>query len=122
MQSQHNIIDGDTTHIFLQKHLLHWLEVMSLMRESSRCVHLLDSLQAQTGVGFIHNSSYAVLTCNIAVCKHCSKFLHDAKRFVLRSQSVLADAPLQTYCSALVFGTREESSTTNFCGPSAREG
>ena len=30
-------------------------------------------------------------------------FLHDAKRFVLRFQSVLADAPLQIYCSALVF-------------------
>jgi hypothetical protein len=53
MQSQHNIIDGDTTHIFLQKHLLHWLEFMSLMRESSQCIHLLDSLQALAGVGSI---------------------------------------------------------------------
>jgi hypothetical protein len=57
-QSQHDIIDGDTTHMFLQKHLLYWLEVMSLMRESSRCIHLLDSLQALIGVGFIHNSSW----------------------------------------------------------------
>jgi hypothetical protein len=56
-QSQHSIIDSDTTHIFLQKHLLHWLESMSLIRESSRCIHLLDSLQALTDVGFIHNSS-----------------------------------------------------------------
>jgi WD40 repeat protein len=32
-----------------------------------------------------------------------SAFLHDAKRFLLRFQSVLADAPLQIYCSALVF-------------------
>jgi hypothetical protein len=50
IQSQHDIIDGDTTHIFLQKHLLHWLEAMSLMRESSRCVHLLDSLQVLASV------------------------------------------------------------------------
>jgi hypothetical protein len=57
-QSQHEIVDGDTTHLFLQKYLLCWLEVMSLMRESSRCVHLLDSLQALTGVGSIHNSSW----------------------------------------------------------------
>jgi hypothetical protein len=56
-QSQHNIIDGDTTHIFLQKHLLHWLELKSLMRESSQCVHLLDSLQVITGVGSKHTSS-----------------------------------------------------------------
>jgi hypothetical protein len=57
-QSQQRIVDGDTTFFFLQKHLLCWLEVMSLMRESSRCIHLLDSLQALIGVGFIHNSSW----------------------------------------------------------------
>jgi hypothetical protein len=50
IQSQQHIVDSDTMHIFLQKHLLHWLEAMSLMRESSRCVHLLDSLQALVGV------------------------------------------------------------------------
>ncbi|KAF1923485.1 uncharacterized protein M421DRAFT_104373 [Didymella exigua CBS 183.55] len=65
-QSQHNITNSDTTHIFLQRHLLHWLEAMSLIRELSQCVHLLDILQALTS-------------------------------------SVLADAPLQIYCSALVF-------------------
>ena len=30
-------------------------------------------------------------------------FLQDAKRFVLRFQSILADAPLQIYYSAIVF-------------------
>jgi hypothetical protein len=53
IQAQKDMLDGDTTHLFLQKHLLHWLEAMSLMRESSRCVHLLDSLQALADVGFI---------------------------------------------------------------------
>jgi hypothetical protein len=55
-QSQQHIVDGDTTHLFLQKHLLHWLEAMSLMKESSRCVHLLESLQALTGVSSLHSS------------------------------------------------------------------
>jgi hypothetical protein len=55
IQSQQDIIDGDTTHIFFQKHLLHWLEAMSLMRESSRSVHLLDSLQALAGVRFLQD-------------------------------------------------------------------
>ncbi|KAF2821770.1 vegetative incompatibility protein HET-E-1 [Ophiobolus disseminans] len=87
IQSKEHIVDGDTTHLFLQKHLLHWLEAMSLMRELSRCFHLLDSLQALAGVS----------TSSV------SAFLHDAKRFILRFQSVLADAPLQIYCSALVF-------------------
>jgi hypothetical protein len=53
IQAQKELLNGDTTHLFLQKHLLHWLEAMSLMRESSRCVYLLDSLQALAGVGFI---------------------------------------------------------------------
>ncbi|KAF1939402.1 hypothetical protein EJ02DRAFT_302446, partial [Clathrospora elynae] len=86
-QSQQDIVDGDTTQLFLQKHLLHWLEAMSLMRELSKCVHLLDSLQALAGP----SASFALA------------FLHDAKRFILRFQSVLVDAPLQIYCSALVF-------------------
>jgi hypothetical protein len=50
VQSQQHIVDKDTTHLFLQKHFLHWLEAMSLMRESSSCVHLLNSLQAPAGV------------------------------------------------------------------------
>jgi hypothetical protein len=50
IQSQQHFVDGDTTHLFLQKHLLHRLEAMSLTRELSRCVHLLDSLQALAGV------------------------------------------------------------------------
>ncbi|KAF2798827.1 hypothetical protein K505DRAFT_346348 [Melanomma pulvis-pyrius CBS 109.77] len=86
-QSQQEIINGDATHVFLQKHLLHWLEAMSLMRESSRCIYLLNSLQSLAAV-----RSLIVLS-----------FLYDAKRFVLRFQSVIADAPLQIYCSALVF-------------------
>jgi hypothetical protein len=49
-QSKQDILDGDITHLFLQKHLLYWFEAMSLMRESNRCVHLLNSLQALVGV------------------------------------------------------------------------
>ncbi|KAF5851816.1 hypothetical protein GGP41_000555 [Bipolaris sorokiniana] len=86
-QGQQDILDGDTTHLFLQKHLLHWLEAISLTRELSRCVDLLDSLQALASPS----------------AKLVSAFLHDAKRFVLRFQSVLTDAPLQIYYSALVF-------------------
>jgi hypothetical protein len=52
-QSQQDVADGDMTHLFLQKHFLHWLETMSLIRDSSRCVHLLDSLRALAGVRFL---------------------------------------------------------------------
>ncbi|KAF2818057.1 hypothetical protein CC86DRAFT_436486 [Ophiobolus disseminans] len=90
-QGQQDMLDGDTTHLFLQKHLLYWLEAMGLMRESSRCFHLLDSLQALAGPS----------------ASSISAFLHDAKRFILRFQSVLADAPLQIYSSALVFAPKK---------------
>jgi hypothetical protein len=55
-QSQQDIVDGDMTHLFLEKHLLYWLEAMSLIRESSRCVHLLDSLQALADVRYLQNT------------------------------------------------------------------
>jgi WD40 repeat protein len=44
-----------------------------------------------------------LLTCKQVSASSVSAFLHDAKRFILRFQSVLADAPLQIYCAALVF-------------------
>jgi hypothetical protein len=55
-QGQHDIVDRDTTHLFLLQHFLHWLEAMSLMRESSRCVDLLDSLQALASVRCSQNT------------------------------------------------------------------
>jgi hypothetical protein len=44
-RSQLSLADGDTAHVFLQTHFLHWLEAMSLMRETSQCVRLLARLQ-----------------------------------------------------------------------------
>ncbi|KAH4913625.1 hypothetical protein HBH73_255170 [Parastagonospora nodorum] len=55
-QSGQGIVDGDATHLFLQKHLLYWLEAMSLVRESSRCVNLLDSLRVLASVRFLQNT------------------------------------------------------------------
>ncbi|EOA90843.1 uncharacterized protein SETTUDRAFT_102068 [Exserohilum turcica Et28A] len=99
-QSGQGIVDGDATHLFLRKHLLHWLEAMSLIRELSTCINLLDSLQTLT-------SAHTMLV---------SSFLHDAKRFVLRFRSVLIDAPLQTYYSALVFAPEKSVIRRTFIG------
>jgi hypothetical protein len=41
-----SINDRDATHCFLKKHLLRWLEAMSLLNETSLCVRLLARLQA----------------------------------------------------------------------------
>ncbi|KAF5852409.1 hypothetical protein GGP41_007836 [Bipolaris sorokiniana] len=99
-QSGQGIVDGDATYLFLRKHLLHWLEAMSLIRELSTCINLLDSLQTLT-------SAHTMLV---------SSFLHDAKRFVLRFQSVLIDAPLQAYYSALVFAPEKSVIRRTFIG------
>ncbi|KAF1343458.1 hypothetical protein EJ07DRAFT_186712 [Lizonia empirigonia] len=86
-RSHPSITDGDVVHIFLQMHLLHWLEAMSLMGETGQCVRLLARLQALIA----------------SPTSGCAGFLRDANRFVLRFCSVLAEAPLQVYSSALVF-------------------
>jgi hypothetical protein len=49
-RSKCSIKDGDTTHDFLKKHLLHWLEAMSLLNETSLCVRLVVKLQALAAV------------------------------------------------------------------------
>jgi hypothetical protein len=55
-RSQQNVIDGDTVHFFLQHHLLHWIEAMSLMGETTQCVRLLVVLQGLVAVrGTEHN-------------------------------------------------------------------
>jgi hypothetical protein len=45
-RSQRGIKDGDATHRFLEKHLLHWLEAMSLMNETGLCVQSVARLRA----------------------------------------------------------------------------
>jgi hypothetical protein len=49
-RSQQSIVDGDAVHVFLQTHLLHWLEAMSLIGETEQCVRLLARLQALVAV------------------------------------------------------------------------
>jgi hypothetical protein len=49
-RSQQSIADRGAVHVFLQTHLLHWLEAMSLMGETGQCVRLLARLQALVSV------------------------------------------------------------------------
>ncbi|KAL5372303.1 hypothetical protein DPSP01_013598 [Paraphaeosphaeria sporulosa] len=86
-QSQRLINDNATADTFLRKHFLHWLEAMSLLGETSKCVSLLETL------------STLVEASNGAL----SALLHDARRFTLRFRHILQDAPLQIYSSALIF-------------------
>ncbi|OCL03660.1 hypothetical protein AOQ84DRAFT_418461, partial [Glonium stellatum] len=80
--------DDDQVHRFLQEHLLHWLEALSWMGKTSEGILAILSLEAQIPADKSPNL-YA--------------FVHDAKRFVLYNRLVIEQAPLQLYCSALIF-------------------
>ncbi|KAK1146567.1 hypothetical protein N8T08_002997 [Aspergillus melleus] len=86
-QGQYAIHDGNQAHTFLLTHFLHWLEVMSLLgylSDTVGCIESLRSLVANNG-------------------SQISKFLLDAKRFILKNIWIADTAPLQLYSSALVF-------------------
>jgi hypothetical protein len=71
--SKQDIVNGATTQLFLQKHLLHWFEAMSLMGESRRCYNLLNRLQILADVRPQLNTylSRALLTHDAVICKSC---------------------------------------------------
>ncbi|KAI1823237.1 vegetative incompatibility protein HET-E-1 [Xylaria intraflava] len=82
------LLDDDLVHRFLQQHFLHWLEALSLIGrawESPQNIRILQSL------------------CESEDCIKLSQFVGDALRFVLTNISTIQAAPLQIYCSALVF-------------------
>ncbi|OCK77258.1 hypothetical protein K432DRAFT_259588, partial [Lepidopterella palustris CBS 459.81] len=83
LKSDTQFLDKGQVHIFLREHLLHWLEALSLIGKVSEGVLSIISLGKKSP------SLYA--------------FLYDAKRFVLNNRSIIEYAPLQIYCSALVF-------------------
>ncbi|KAH6883823.1 hypothetical protein B0T10DRAFT_445692, partial [Thelonectria olida] len=80
--------DNKEIYDFLRKHLLHWLEAMSLMGRATEILAILKSLE----VWFKHGED-----------PRLSDFIADAVRFVTISFSVIDEAPLQICSSALVF-------------------
>ncbi|KAI1146501.1 Quino protein amine dehydrogenase [Nemania diffusa] len=71
---------------FLSKHLLHWIEAMSLLRKSFRTI-----------------SSLSLLESIIISNDELYDLVHDAKRFLLAHRSFVELYPLQIYSSALLF-------------------
>ncbi|KAJ5211729.1 NACHT and WD40 domain protein [Penicillium cinerascens] len=77
--------------LFLQRHFLHWVEAMSLlglMSEVARIISLLHKC--------VHSDTNSAM----------SEFLHDGMRFVLKNHQITDHAPLQLYCSGLLFAPR----------------
>ncbi|CAI7597639.1 unnamed protein product [Penicillium pancosmium] len=74
--------------LFLQQHFLHWVEAMSFLGLAAEVVGIIDILRT-----VVPSDNHSTI----------SKFLYDAKRFVLKNRQIAHEAPLQLYCSGLVF-------------------
>ncbi|KAF4763622.1 hypothetical protein HAV15_001338 [Penicillium sp. str.  len=89
---------------FFKKHLLHWFEAMSLMgiiSEAMEIIHKLQSLEK-------------------SMSSELPKFLYDTRRFIVKHMHVIDTAPLQLYCSALVFSPTESIIRKTFENERAR--
>ncbi|KAG7427685.1 Vegetative incompatibility protein HET-E-1 [Fusarium oxysporum f. sp. raphani] len=84
--------DSQQVYRFLSTHFLHWLEAMSLMGRIGESLDILRSLASWLKGG---------------KCARLSNFINDAVRFIKTSLSVIDEAPLQVYSSALVFAPRK---------------
>ncbi|EXL39972.1 hypothetical protein FOCG_17422 [Fusarium oxysporum f. sp. radicis-lycopersici 26381] len=83
--------DDNDVYGFLTTHFLHWVEAMSLLGRVKECLDALKSLARWLEA---RNDS------------RLSTFVADAVRFIQAYSSVIAEAPLQTYC-CLAFAPRK---------------
>ena len=74
VNSGDHICDEELVHTFLQKYFLYWLEAMSLMREASESIHILDTLQLFIDVRysqFLYINSYSYLSSRLVKVPRC---------------------------------------------------
>lgn len=87
------IVDYDFVHKFLQQHLLHWLETMSLIGRTSKAIVALNGLMRAT-ITSSFQSQQALLV---------NEFIRDCHLFATTFRHVIGKAPEQVYASALLF-------------------
>ncbi|KAH6134154.1 hypothetical protein HBI68_251490 [Parastagonospora nodorum] len=80
--------DGDQVDLFLKENFLYWLEALGWLRKVSEGIHAISLLESSV---LIKDSS------------HLRVFVHDMKRFALYGRAAIEQAPLQVYCSTLMF-------------------
>ncbi|OJD19429.1 hypothetical protein AJ78_00603 [Emergomyces pasteurianus Ep9510] len=100
-KSQIDIHDDGEVHIFLLKHLLHWVEALSLMANMSDAIIMFGWLESSLA----HKSDTSPGLFSL---------VNDAKRFILNFRSIIEAAPLQIYSSALVFSPKKSQIRKQF--------
>ncbi|KAG9228711.1 hypothetical protein BJ875DRAFT_434854 [Amylocarpus encephaloides] len=91
--------NGGLVEEFLCKSYLFWLEALSLMRSLPSSIVMIIKLE-----GWLQADESPNLYA----------FVHDAKRFSRYNRQVIEQAPLQLYCSALVFAPEKSVIRTIF--------
>ncbi|KAK4183080.1 hypothetical protein QBC35DRAFT_130291 [Podospora australis] len=80
--------DGGRIHEFLNDFFIFWLEAMSLTGKIASLTTMIDRLRS-----FVEKQDNPLF----------SSLLHDARRFTLSGAGIIGKAPLQIYCSTLIF-------------------
>jgi WD40 repeat protein len=106
LRSKLQLYDDDQIHIFLRQNLLHWFEALSLIGSISEGVHAIILLESIVRV------SYALdprLTLSQSRQMKAPFFtaLSMMLSFLLYNRSIIEEAPLQTYYSALIFAPKQ---------------
>jgi len=83
-----DLIDGGSIYQFLRSNYIFWLEALSLMKRLPDGIVMMMKLEN-------------LIKFDESPIGHA--FIHDARRFIVFNRSVIEQAPLQAYCSALVF-------------------
>ncbi|KAH0555818.1 hypothetical protein GP486_006235 [Trichoglossum hirsutum] len=92
--------DSGPVYSFLRQYFLHWLEALSLLKSVSEGVIMIRKLED--------------LQFDESPDVHA--FIHDARRFTVSNRSIIEQAPLQAYCSALVFAPEKSIVRKTFEG------
>ncbi|KAL7813976.1 WD40 repeat-like protein [Trichoderma aethiopicum] len=90
----------ENVYTFLQQHLLHWFEALSLLKS------------LQTGILSLQRLSK--LPIESLPDGRFSNFFQDACRFCIHSRYIMETAPLQVYVSALIFSPRQSEIRRHF--------
>ncbi|OJJ99003.1 hypothetical protein ASPACDRAFT_30892 [Aspergillus aculeatus ATCC 16872] len=90
---------------FLKKRFLHWLEALAIIGSISDAPQLINTLNERSSK--LKDSEL-------------SEFLDDARRFTLQNSSIAGTAPLQIYCSGLVFAPMKSIIKKSFKGEMKR--
>ncbi|KAF8537980.1 hypothetical protein BDD12DRAFT_886446 [Trichophaea hybrida] len=100
-RSKVKLCDNDQVHSFLRGNFLYWLEALSLIGKISDGVLMVRSLESMLNPKSEANHDLRMM-------------VYDQKRFVLNNISIIKIAPLQIYCSSVLFSPKRSIIRSQF--------